>query len=67
MHDCKKSDYNIRSQKFAYPTLTYCFRWITKGEHGVSNIADEVKVSIRRIKNSPTIALASQAITDLQE
>ena len=43
------------------------FRWITKSEHGVSNIADEVKARIRRIANSPTIDLASQAITDLQE
>ena len=67
MHDCKKSDYNIRSQKFAYPNLTYCFRWITKSEHGISNIVDEVKARIRRITNSPTIDFASQAITDLQE
>ena len=45
----------------------YHFWWITKCEHGVSNIADEVKAKIRRIANSPTIDLASQAITDLQE
>ena len=45
----------------------YYFRWITKSEHGVSNIADEVKARIRRIANSPTIDLASQAITDFQE
>ena len=37
----------------------YYFKWITKSEHGVSNIADEVKARIRRIANSPT--------TDLQE
>ena len=67
MHDRKKSDYNIRSQKFAYPNLMYYFRWITKSEHGVSNIADETKARIRRIANSPTIDFASQAITDLQE
>ena len=45
----------------------YYFKWITKSEHGVSNIADEVKARIRRIANSPTIDLASQAITDFQE
>ena len=45
----------------------YYFKWITKSEHGVSNIADEVKARIRRIANSPTTDLASQAITDLQE
>ena len=45
----------------------YCFRWITKSEHGVSNIADEVKARIRRIVNSPTTDLVSQAITDFQE
>ena len=45
----------------------YYFRWITKSEHGVSNIADELKARIRRIANSPTTDLASQAITDLQE
>ena len=43
------------------------FRWITKSEHGVSNIADEVKARIRRIANLPTIDLASQGITELQE
>ena len=43
------------------------FRWITKSEHGVSNIADKMKARIRRIANSPTTDLASQAITDLQE
>ena len=67
MHDRKKSQYNTRSQKFGYPDLKYYFRWITKSEHGVSNIADEVKVRTRRIPNPPTINLASQAITDLQE
>ena len=67
MHDRKKSQYNTRSRKFAYPDLKYYFRWITESEHGVSNIADEVKVRIRRIPNPPTINLASQAITDLQE
>ena len=67
MLDRKKSDCNIRSQKFAYPNLIYYFRWITKSEHGVSNIADEVKERIRRIANSPTIDVASQAVTDLQE
>ena len=45
----------------------YYFRWITKSEHGVSNIADEVKARIRRIANSSTTDLASQAITDFQE
>ena len=45
----------------------YYFKWITRSEHGVSNIADEVKARIRRIANSPTTNLASQAITDLQE
>ena len=45
----------------------YYFRWITKSEHGVSNIADEVKARIQRIANSPTTDLASQAITDFQE
>ena len=45
----------------------YYFKWITRSEHGVSNIADEVKARIRRIANSPTTDLASQAITDLQE
>ena len=45
----------------------YYFRWITKSEHGVSNIADEAKARILRIANSPTIDLAFQAITDLQE
>ena len=45
----------------------YYFKWITKSEHGVSNIADEVKARIRRIANSPTTDLASQAITDLRE
>ena len=45
----------------------YYFKWITKSEHGVSNSADEVKARIRRIANSPTSDLASQAITDLQE
>ena len=45
----------------------YYFRWITKSEHGVSNIADELKARIRRIANSPTTDLASQAITDFQE
>ena len=54
-------------QKISYPDLKYYFRWITKSEHGVSNIADEVKARIRRIANSPTTDLASQAITDLQE
>ena len=67
MHDRKKSDNNIRSQKFAYPNLMYYFRWITKNEDVVSNIADEVKAGIRRTANSPTIDLASQAIADLQE
>ena len=67
MHDRKKSEYNTKSQKFAYPNLMYYFRWITKIEHGVSNIADEVKARIRRIANSPIIDLACQAITDLQE
>ena len=67
MHDPKKSDYNIRSQKSAYPNLMYFFRWITKSEHGVSMIAGKVKARIRRIPNSPTNDLASQAITDLQE
>ena len=45
----------------------YYFRWITKSEHGVSNIADELKARIRRIANSPTTGLASQAIADFQE
>ena len=45
----------------------YYFRWITKSEHGVSNIADEVKARIRRIANSPTTDLVSEAITDFQE
>ena len=67
MHDRKKSEYNTKSQKFAYPNLMYYFRWITKSEHGVSNNADEVKARIWRITNSPTIDLVSQAITDSQE
>ena len=45
----------------------YYFRWITKSELGVSNIADAVKARILRIANSPTTDLASQAITDFQE
>ena len=45
----------------------YFFRWITKSEHGVSNIADKVKARTRRIANSPTNESASQAITDPQE
>ena len=45
----------------------YYFRWVTKSEHGVFNIADEVKERIQRVVNSTTIDLASQAITDLQE
>ena len=45
----------------------YCFRRIIKSEHGVSNIADEVKARIRRIANSSTTDLAFQAITDFQE
>ena len=45
----------------------YYFRWMTKSEHGVSNIADEMKARIRRIANSLTIDLGSQAITDVQE
>ena len=67
MHDRKKSEYNTKSQKFTHPNLMYYFRWITKSEHAVSNIADEVKARIRRIANSPTIDLASQAITDFHE
>ena len=43
------------------------FRWITKNGHGVSNITDEEKARIRRIANSPSNDLLSQAITDLQE
>ena len=45
----------------------YYFRWITKIEHGVSNIKDVVKARTRRIANSPTIDLAYQVITHLQE
>ena len=45
----------------------YYFRWMTKSEHGVSNIADEMKARTRRIANSLTIDLGSQAITDVQE
>ena len=67
MHDRKKIGPQLRSQKFAYPDLMYCFRWIIKIEHGVSNIADEVKARIQRIVNLPNIDLACQAITDLQE
>ena len=66
-HDRKKSDYNIRLLKFAYPNLMYFFRWITKSEHGISNIADEVKAKIQWITNSPTNESASQGITDLAE
>ena len=43
------------------------FRWMTKSEHGVSNIADEMKARIRQIANTPTIDFISQAITDVQE
>ena len=67
MHDRKKSEYNTKSQKFAYLNLMYHFKGITKSEHGVSNIPDEVKARIRRIANSPTIDLASQAVTEFQE
>ena len=67
MHDRKKIGPQLRSQKFAYPNLMYYFRWIIKIEHGVSNIADEVKARIQRIVNLPNIDLACQAITDLQE
>ena len=56
MHDRKKLDYNIRSQKFAYPSLMNFFRWITKNGHGVSNITDEEKARIR----IPLIALDKQ-------
>ena len=45
----------------------YFFRWITKSEHGISNIADEVKAKIQWITNSPTNESASQGITDLAE
>ena len=57
MHDHKKSDYSIRSWRFAYPDLMYFFRWMTKSEHGVSSIAGEVKARIRRTANSPTNGL----------
>ena len=57
MHAHKKSDYSIRSWRFAYPDLMYFFRWMTKSEHGVSNIAGEVKARIRRTANSPTNGL----------
>ena len=67
MYDRKKSEYNIRSQKFAYLNLMYFFSWITKSEHGVSNIAEKVKARIRRTANSHTNDLASQAITDVWE
>ena len=63
----KKIRPQLRSQKFAYRNLMYYFRWITKIEHGFSNIIDVVKARIRRIANSPTIDLACQVITDLQE
>ena len=53
--------------EIAYPNLMYFFRWITKSEHGLSNIADKVKARTRRIANSPTNESASQAITDPQE
>ena len=56
MHDRKKSEYNTKSQKFAYLNLMYYFKCITKSEHGVSNIPDEVKARIRR-----------KAITEFQE
>ena len=56
MHDRKKSEYNTKSQKFAYLNLMYHFKGITKSEHGVSNIPDEVKARIRR-----------KAITEFQE
>ena len=57
MHDHKKSDYSIRSWRFAYPDLMYFFRWMTKSEHGVSSIAGEVKARTRRTANSPTNGL----------
>ena len=51
MQDHKKVRPQLRSQKFAYPNLIDYFRWITKIEHGVSDIADEVKARIRRVAN----------------
>ena len=62
-----KNRTTIKIAEICLPKWMYYFRWITKSEHGVSNIADEAKARILRIANSPTIDLAFQAITDLQE